>query len=110
MTKKLHRVLSGLGRKLESESPAAQDHPMPFPTHGDRSFTRRMTLAQLHAHPTELFDVHAGQPDLPNGPPPGSLLKHPGTKKPSVNTLGRALADGFIRGFPGVCEAPHRRD
>lgn len=71
MAARLHRVLVVLGRKLESESPASLARTMPFPTRWDPFFTRGMTLAQLYAYPTEHFDFHAGQLDLPRGPEPG---------------------------------------
>ncbi|GAA3325540.1 MULTISPECIES: DinB family protein [Micrococcaceae] len=102
MAARLHRVLAVLGRKLESESPAALSRAMPFPTRWDPFFTRAMTLAQLYAYPTEHFDFHAGQLDLPRGPDRLSrravgpapragtriFLSPPDTKRPPAGTFG----------------------
>jgi hypothetical protein len=72
MAAKIHRILAVLGRKLEAESPASLARAMSLPNRWDPFFTRGMTLAQLYAYPTEHFDFHAGQLDLPRGPEPGS--------------------------------------
>lgn len=71
MGRKLELTISALTRQLERQSPGSLARSMPFPDKWDPFFKPVMSLQDVYAYPTQHFDFHARQLNLPRRKDPG---------------------------------------